>query len=93
MSDLQTPVLIVGGGPTGLAASICLARLGVPSLLVEQHASTTDHPRATVVNARTYELFRQWGVEDAVRAGGLRASFHVYNTEADVDAALDALAA
>jgi selenocysteine lyase/cysteine desulfurase len=27
-----------------------------------------------------------------VRAGGLRVSFHLYNTPADVDAALDALA-
>jgi selenocysteine lyase/cysteine desulfurase len=31
------------------------------------------------------------GVRAAVRAGGLRASFHVYNTEDDVDAALGAL--
>jgi selenocysteine lyase/cysteine desulfurase len=31
------------------------------------------------------------GIRAAVRAGGLRASFHVYNTEADVDAALEAL--
>lgn len=31
------------------------------------------------------------GVRAATRAGSLRASFHVYNTEADVDAALDAL--
>jgi selenocysteine lyase/cysteine desulfurase len=31
------------------------------------------------------------GVRAATRAGSLRASFHVYNTEADVDAALEAL--
>jgi len=31
------------------------------------------------------------GVRAATRAGSLRASFHVYNTDADVDAALDAL--
>jgi len=31
------------------------------------------------------------GILAAVRAGSLRASFHVYNTEHDVDAALDAL--
>jgi selenocysteine lyase/cysteine desulfurase len=31
------------------------------------------------------------GVRAAVRAGRVRASFHVYSTEADVDAALDAL--
>ena len=33
------------------------------------------------------------GIQAAVRAGSLRASFHVYNTEEDVDAALDALLA
>ena len=31
------------------------------------------------------------GIMAAARAGRLRASFHLYNTEADVDAALDAL--
>ncbi len=31
------------------------------------------------------------GILTAVRAGSLRASFHVYNTERDVDAALEAL--
>jgi selenocysteine lyase/cysteine desulfurase len=31
------------------------------------------------------------GIRAAVMAGSLRASFHVYNTEDDVDAALDAL--
>jgi selenocysteine lyase/cysteine desulfurase len=37
------------------------------------------------------EAFERAGIMAAVRAGGLRASFHVYTTEADVDAALDAL--
>ena len=32
------------------------------------------------------------GVRAAVRAGRVRASFHVYSTPADVDLALDALA-
>lgn len=32
------------------------------------------------------------GIRAAVRAGSLRASFHVYNRESDVDAALEALA-
>lgn len=31
------------------------------------------------------------GIRAAIRAGSLRASFHLYNTAADVDAALDAL--
>ena len=31
------------------------------------------------------------GIRAAVRSGGLRVSFHLYNTEDDVDAALTAL--
>lgn len=38
------------------------------------------------------EKLRRAGVRAAVRAGRVRASFHVYTTEADVDLALDALA-
>lgn len=39
------------------------------------------------------ERLRRAGVMAAVRAGQVRASFHLYNTEADVDAALEALGA
>lgn len=64
-------VLIAGGGPVGLAASILLSRLGVTSLLVERHPGTSIHPKARGINARTREIFRQCGVEPAVRAAGL----------------------
>lgn len=37
------------------------------------------------------EKLARAGIMAAARAGRLRASFHLYNTEADVDAALDAL--
>jgi selenocysteine lyase/cysteine desulfurase len=37
------------------------------------------------------EKLERAGIRGAVRAGGLRVSFHVYNTADDVDAALDAL--
>ena len=66
-SDYDTSVLIVGGGPTGLATSIMLSRFGIPSLLVEKHPDTSTHPKAAGISTRTMELFRQWGVEAAVR--------------------------
>jgi len=47
---------------------------------------TTDVPDATEKLARA-------GIMAAARAGKLRASFHLYNTEHDVDAALSALGA
>ena len=64
-------VLIAGGGPVGLTASIQLSRLGVSSLLVERHPGTSIHPKARGINTRTMEIFRQCGVESAVRAAGL----------------------
>ncbi len=64
-------VLVVGGGPCGLAAAIALGRSGVRVLLVEKHGSTSFHPRGHVVNARTMEIFRTWGLEEAVRARGV----------------------
>jgi 2-polyprenyl-6-methoxyphenol hydroxylase-like FAD-dependent oxidoreductase len=63
----EIPVLIVGGGPVGLSTSILLSHHGVASLLVEKHAGTSIHPKARFVNARTMEVFRQVGVEQAMR--------------------------
>ena len=37
------------------------------------------------------ERLRRAGIRAAVRAGRVRASFHIYTTDTDVDAALNAL--
>ncbi|HJZ33904.1 MAG TPA: FAD-dependent monooxygenase [Hyphomicrobiaceae bacterium] len=65
------PVLIVGGGPVGLTASILLSRHGVRSLLAERHPGTAVHPKARAINARSMEMYRQLGVEAAIRKAGL----------------------
>ncbi|HET7091902.1 MAG TPA: FAD-dependent monooxygenase, partial [Thermomicrobiales bacterium] len=63
-----TPVLIVGGGLTGLSTALFLAWHGVRPLLVERHADLLLHPRARGFTPRTVELFRQVGLEPAIRA-------------------------
>jgi 2-polyprenyl-6-methoxyphenol hydroxylase-like FAD-dependent oxidoreductase len=68
---LDIPVLISGGGPVGLSASLFLSQHGVRSLLVERHPSTAITPKARGINARTMEVFRQSGIDGAVRAAGL----------------------
>jgi 2-polyprenyl-6-methoxyphenol hydroxylase-like FAD-dependent oxidoreductase len=67
----DVPVLIVGGGPVGLTASILLSHHGVRSLLVERHPGTAIHPKARAINVRSMEMYRQLGVEAAIRQAGL----------------------
>ena len=74
-SSSEVPVMIVGGGPCGTAASLTLSQLGVPHLLVERHATPLHHPRAVGVMQRTAELLRGWGAEEEMRARGVPAKF------------------
>ncbi|MGI9162866.1 MAG: FAD-dependent monooxygenase, partial [Mycobacterium sp.] len=71
MSTSHTPVLIVGAGPVGLAAAFVLGRFGIDSVIAEQHTTINPHPRAHVVNIRSMELFRSWGINTEVAADAL----------------------
>ncbi|MFI9388066.1 FAD-dependent monooxygenase [Kutzneria sp. NPDC052558] len=65
-TDLEVPVLVIGAGPTGLTAAHVLGRAGTRSLVVERRAAIGKLPRATGVRIRTMELFRAWGIDDAI---------------------------
>src|SRR4029453_15110418 len=67
----DTSVFIVGGGPVGLAMALLLDRFGIDCIVAEKDPTTTEHPKSRGCLARTMELFRQWGIEDAIRARGL----------------------
>ena len=64
------PVAVVGAGPAGLVAAITLARAGIRTLVLNRRTAVFSHPRATVVSLRSMELFRSWGLEEALSAGG-----------------------
>ena len=68
---IAVPVLIVGGGPVGLTASILLSQHGIRSLLAERHSGTAILPKARGINARTMEMYRQCGVDQEIRDAGL----------------------
>ncbi|MFF8615367.1 FAD-dependent monooxygenase [Streptomyces sp. NPDC015350] len=71
MTESHTSVLVVGGGPVGLALSCLLSGHGVDHMLIEAHPATSRHPKARGVSARSMEIFRRIGLEEAVRAAGL----------------------
>ena len=62
--------LIVGAGPTGLAAALFLAIRGVPSRIVDQAVAPEKESRAQVVNPRSLELLEPTGIVEAMRAEG-----------------------
>ncbi|GAB3308703.1 FAD-dependent oxidoreductase [Epidermidibacterium keratini] len=63
----QTDVLVVGAGPAGLTMAAALAKYGVNAVTVTKYAGTAHSPRAHITNQRTMEVFRDLGLEDAVR--------------------------
>lgn len=64
-------VLIVGGGPVGLATGVALRRGDVDCMLIERHPSTLEYPKGRGISARTMEIFCQWGIEADITAAGL----------------------
>src|SRR5260370_29332820 len=63
---IQSDVLIIGAGPTGLVLALWLTRLGVRVRIVDKTEEPGTTSRALAVQARTLELYRQIGLADAV---------------------------
>ncbi|MBN8727605.1 MAG: FAD-dependent monooxygenase [Xanthomonadales bacterium] len=70
----QTPILIIGAGPTGLVLALWLTRLGVPVRIIDRAAQPGTTSRALAVQARTLEFYRQLGLAEAVVAGGVKVA-------------------
>ncbi len=68
MATIETPVLIIGGGPVGLALALDLAWHGTESTVVEQEPGTAVQllAKAGTLNERTLEFCRRWGIAVAI---------------------------
>lgn len=70
---MNTDVLILGAGPTGLTAAIELARRGIKCRLLDKAAAPNDKSRALAIQARTLEIFKLQGIVDKFLERGYRA--------------------
>ena len=70
---MDTDVLVVGAGPTGLMLANQLARRGVRMRIIDQHAGPARESRALGVQARTLEIYSHLGIADQAVALGKKA--------------------
>jgi 2-polyprenyl-6-methoxyphenol hydroxylase-like FAD-dependent oxidoreductase len=75
MNATRIPVLIVGAGAGGLAASALLAKHGISSMVVEKRREIFLYPKARNLSFRSLEILRGLGLGDEVHAvaGGVSA--------------------
>jgi 2-polyprenyl-6-methoxyphenol hydroxylase-like FAD-dependent oxidoreductase len=72
---MKTPVLIVGGGPVGLAMVGDLGWRGIPCVLIEKTDGRITQPRMDMVHVRTMEFCRRWGIVHWVEEAGYNRDY------------------
>jgi 4-hydroxyisophthalate hydroxylase len=68
---IQTSVIIVGGGPVGLALAVTLGQAGIPCVLLERCLEPVAIPKGQNLTARSLEHFYYWGCADELRSARL----------------------
>lgn len=71
-SNIDTAVLIIGAGPTGLVLALWLTRLGVPVRIIDKSREPGLTSRAIAVQARTLEFYRQFGFVEEILEQGVK---------------------
>lgn len=75
MKTVETPVLIIGAGPVGLALAGDLGWRGIPSIIVEARGDTVFQPKMDMVGIRSMEICRRWGITEDVRSAGYNREY------------------
>ena len=65
-NEFSADVIVVGGGPVGLALAGDLGWRGISCILLEQGDGSIVQPKMDGVNVRTMEFCRRWGIVDQV---------------------------
>jgi 2-polyprenyl-6-methoxyphenol hydroxylase-like FAD-dependent oxidoreductase len=75
MNAINTDVIIIGAGPTGLSLACQLIRHGIDFVVVEKNETVTPFSKAIGVQARTLEIYDQIGLAQPAIERGTIASY------------------
>lgn len=71
-TTIQTNVMIIGAGPTGLALACQCIRYGIDFAMIEKREGVTAYSKALGVHARTLEIYEQLGLaQQAIEQGAI----------------------
>ncbi len=59
---MNTDVLIIGAGPTGLMMACQLTRFGIPFRIIDKQADRSKESRAFAIQAKSMEIFQNLGI-------------------------------
>ena len=99
MDTINTDVIIIGAGPTGLSLACQFVRYGIDFIVVEKNETFTPFSKAIGVQARTLEIYEQLGLAQPainegeitnmirlVEGGEVRGEMHIGNFGKDLSA-------
>ncbi|WP_417711763.1 bifunctional 3-(3-hydroxy-phenyl)propionate/3-hydroxycinnamic acid hydroxylase [Roseibium aggregatum] len=67
-TSLDTDILVVGAGPTGLLLTNLLGRMGVDTILVERNETTVQEPRAVSIDDESLRALQAAGLSSEIAA-------------------------
>ncbi|HSV78669.1 MAG TPA: FAD-dependent oxidoreductase [Ramlibacter sp.] len=73
--ESTTSVLVVGGGPVGLALAGDLGWRGISCRLVEKTDGVVQQPKMDMVGIRSMEFCRRWGIVPWVESAGYNRAY------------------
>ena len=69
--DTSVAVVIVGAGPTGLAAANLLGQAGIATLVIEHHPGLSEYPKAISIDDDGLRICQAMGLIDEILAQAL----------------------
>lgn len=88
-ATIQTDVIIVGAGPTGLALAVQLMRYNIDFVIFDQKEGVTELSKALVVHARTLEIYDQVGLAKTAVSRGEQVQQVALMHDGKISARLD----